>query len=90
LRFSLGRFFDDLLEESKGHEAAFSRERVARAHDTLGVTVIRIFDHQHGWQRKMKLVVRIEQQGGLGQPQEEPGFRVSDIEDHRAAHSACA
>src|ERR1700693_2077152 len=78
-----GRFSDDLLEESKVHEAAFSREGVARAHDTLGVAVIRILDHQHGWQRKVKLVVRIKQEWGLGQPQKELGLRVSDIEDHQ-------
>jgi hypothetical protein len=46
--------------------------------------VIRILDHQHGWQRKMIPVVRIKKQGGPGQRQKQPGFPVSDIENHLA------
>jgi transcription antitermination factor NusA-like protein len=46
--------------------------------------VIRILDHQHGRQRKVILVVRVEQQGALGQRQKQLGFLVSDIENHLA------
>jgi hypothetical protein len=52
--------------------------------------VIRIFDHQHEWQWKMILVVRIKKQGGLGQPQKQLGFLVSDIENNLASPSAGA
>jgi hypothetical protein len=52
--------------------------------------VIRIFDHQYGRQRKMILVVRVKQQGALGQRQKQPGFLVSDIENHFAGRPAGA
>src|ERR1700675_2230517 len=33
--------------------------------------------------------MRIKKQGGLGQPQKKLGFRVSDIENHRATACRC-
>jgi hypothetical protein len=62
-----GQFFHDLLEQSKLHEAAFSGQRLARAHDTLRVAAVCIFDQEHGGQWKMVSVVRIKDQGGPGQ-----------------------